>query len=112
MASFGLKYSETSRSFTAPPNLTACASVSRFSIKEIPDTPLRMFVQESSTLFPTGQTMPSPVITTLLLFIIDLSKIGSYFKSHLNTKKCVKKGVLLYKVNALIDFMKIITCLR
>ena len=42
----------------------------------------------------------------------DLFKIGSYLKSHLNTKKCVKKGVLLSKVNALIDLMKIITCLR
>ena len=56
--------------FTVAANLVSKSVVSNFVIGETPLFPLIMLFQDSETEFPTGDIMPIPVITTLILDII------------------------------------------
>ena len=47
--------------------------VSKLVMFEIPDWPSIIFYQDSLTPMPTGVTKPSPVTTTLLLFMNEPS---------------------------------------
>jgi len=55
---------------------------SNFVIFEIPDWPSIIFFQESLTPIPTGVTKPSPVTTTLLLFMSE-PKLDLYWAPRL-----------------------------
>ena len=50
---------------TSPANWTGKVEVSKRVTGAIPETPAMMFCQPSSTLLPTGEIRPRPVMTTL-----------------------------------------------
>ena len=51
---------------TVAANLVSKSATSNFSKGFAPLLPFKILSQESMTLFPTGESMPRPVITTLL----------------------------------------------
>src|SRR5579862_9232816 len=63
-ASFDVMYCPTSKSRTCPPKRTGNADTSKRVIGPIPLSPRRMESQADTTLLPTGETMPRPVMTT------------------------------------------------
>src|SRR5512147_2159750 len=64
-ASFAGRCAATSKPFTSPAIWQAKAAASKRVIRPIPDLPATRLLHASSTVFPTGQMMPSPVTTTL-----------------------------------------------
>ena len=71
-----------SKFLTEPPKVTAWPSVSIFLSEAIPELPLRMLRQASVIVLPTGQTIPKPVITTLLflhMMLVCLSNVAKKF---------------------------------
>src|SRR6056297_2144406 len=67
LASLGLMYNDTSKSLTVAAKRTLNSEASKCVMGAIPLLPARIFCQVSSTVFPTGDTIPSPVTTTRLL---------------------------------------------
>jgi hypothetical protein len=64
-ASFCGRYLEMSKPRTSPAIRTGKFEASKRVIVSIPDFPATIFPHASSTVFPTGETMPRPVTTTL-----------------------------------------------
>src|SRR5947208_16780917 len=61
---FASTYFETSRSFTSHAKCTGKSFVSNRVIGPAPDSPAISASHDSSTVFPSGLTIPSPVTTT------------------------------------------------
>src|SRR3990172_318499 len=70
LTSLGGIYRPGSKFFTAPPKRVGKFVTSNAVISAMPLLPARIFAHDSSTLSPTGQTMPSPVMTTRRLLLI------------------------------------------
>ena len=69
LASFLPIISSGLKSFTSPASFTGKSLVSKDFISPIPHSFALTLFHESSTLFPSGLTVPIPVITTLLFIM-------------------------------------------
>src|SRR2546425_8775932 len=64
-ASFDDRYGATSNSFTSPAIWLESRDASKRVMRVMPDFPARALSQACWTVLPIGQTIPSPVTTTL-----------------------------------------------
>jgi len=79
------------KSVTWAPSLDGNRDVSKEVIGEIPEFPLKSFCEKMSFPTPRGVTMPTPVITTLLL--IDNALFSKSSKDNGSVVAAKGKGV-------------------
>src|SRR5437588_12070776 len=89
-ASFGDRYGETSKSFTSPAIWLESRDASKRVMRVMPGFPARALSQACWTVLPIGQTMPSPVTTTLR----RVTQVPRTFRPRLGVRLDVGHGLL------------------
>src|SRR3989442_1135568 len=89
-ASFGDRYAATSNSFTSPAIWLESRDASKRVMRVTPGVPARALSQACRTVLPIGQTMPSPVTTTLR----RVTQVPLRFRSRLGVRLDVVDGLL------------------